>query len=191
MRRAFLFMSLVALLAAVGIAGCVSTTLQTDWRDPGFRGKFGKVIVICIAKEMVVRNTLEDDLSAQFIARGVAAIPSYTLFPSLQGVTREMIKARIKEADADGVLLVRPMGKETVQRIQPDRNSFYEQWDGYSQAMSQTVDVYRIETSLFETTGDRIVWQAVSDTFEGGPWMNTLKEFAQVMGAKLIERGLI
>ncbi len=198
MRRTFLYLSIVTLMLAVGIAGCVNTTLQTDWKDPGFRGSFRKVVVICLAKEMVVRNTLEDDLSAQFTVRGVGAVPSYTYFSALQGVTRDMVKAKVRETGADGVLLVRPIGKDTVQLSPPGENwyygsNWYDQWESYSQAGLQgvTVDVYRVETSLYETTGDRIVWLAVSDTFEGGPWMNTIKEFARIMGAKLIERGLI
>jgi len=199
MGRIFLFMAIGAFMLAIGMAGCVNTTLQTDWKDPGFRGTFRKVIVICLAKEMVVRNSLEDDLAAQFAARGAEAMPSYTFFPSLQGVTRETVKSTVREKGADGVMLVRPIGKETVQTMQPGENwqsrggNFYEHWEMYSGAgiQTNTVDVYRVETSLYETTGDRIVWQAVSDTFEGGPWMNTLKEFAKVMGTKLIERGLI
>jgi len=189
MRRTFLFMSMVAILLGMGIAGCANTTLQTDWKDPGFRGTFRKVIVICLTQEMAVRNTLEDEITAQFTARGATAIPGYTLFPSLKGVTREMIKDKVKETNADGVFLVRPVGKDSVQVINRSAN-LYDQWGSY-QGMPQMVDVYRVESSLYETTGDKIIWQAISDTFEGGPWMNTLKEFARVMGAKLIEHGLI
>lgn len=198
MGRRFLFAIAGAFMLAMGSAGCVNTTLQTDWKDPGFRGTFRKVLVICLAQEMVVRNTLEDDLTTQFTARGVDAIPSYTFFPSLEGVTRDMIKTRVRETSADGVFLVRPIGKDTMQISHAGENwyaggNWYDHWESYSQGgiHGSTVNIYRVETSLYETTGNKIVWGAVSDTFEGGPWMNTLKEFAQVMGAKLIERGLI
>jgi len=198
MRRTVLFMALAAFMVGMGIAGCVNTTLQTDWRDPGFRGTFRKVIVICLAKEMVVRNTLEDDIGAQFSSRGVAVIPSYTLFPELKGVTRDMVKEKIRETGADGVFLVRPIGKDAIQvrgytDVLYPETTWYEQWDKYSQVPPNvnTVEIYRVETSLFETGGNKIVWQAISDTFESGPWMDTLKEFARVMGAKLIEHRLI
>lgn len=185
-------------MLVAGLTGCVSTTLQTDWKDPGFRGTFRKVIVICVAKEMIVRNTLEDDITAQFTARGVAAMPSYTLFPSLEGVNRDMIKAKVRESGADGVFLVRPVGKDTILTRDPGdhwsaANNWYANWDTVTQGAPPvlSVDIYRVESSLYETTGDKIVWQAISDTSESGPWMNTLKEFARVMGAKLVERGLI
>jgi hypothetical protein len=180
--QAFSRLLLVLLSAAVMLTGCVSTSIQLDWKDPGFNGKFRKVLVICVAREMIVRNTLEADLAAQFTARGVAAVPSNTLIESLQYVDREQIRRKVREIDADGVFLVRPVGQD-IENI----------WDmqTFEVPTVMTLEVYRVQSSLFETAQGKVVWQAVSDTIVGGAWMDTLQKFAKAMGAKLIERGLI
>jgi len=191
--------SALLLLGVMGLFGCVSTTLQTDWRDPGFSGSFKKVVVICMVKEMVVRNTLEDDLAAQFTRRGIVAVPSYTLFTSLRDVDRDMVKRKVREIDADGVLLVRLVGKESIPLNTSNYSAaynYYDQWGAFSQqayggSQAASVDMYRVETSLYEAGQGKIVWQALSDTYEDGPWMETLKFFADLMGKKLIQHGLI
>lgn len=201
MRPALLFKSVMALLAALCIAGCfVSTNVQTDWKDPTFQGAFRKVLVVCLAKEMLVRNSLEDDFVAQFAKRGVVAVPSYTIFPTTQGIEKEMVKDKVREINADGVLLIRPIEKGSMDMGQnPARSTdfvYYDSWGGtesqnFLVPNTDIIAFYRVETSLFESVKGKVVWQAVSDTFEDGPWRKTLTEFARIMVTKLIERGLI
>ena len=177
--------TLLAITAA--ITGCVSTSIQTDWKDPSFRGSFKKVLVICNVTDPTVRAALEEDLAAQFSKRGVEAVQSTTYFDTLRDTNVETVKRKVREIDADGVLLVRPVDhKVNVQES-------YDWWDAYNDAPAQTLtaETYRVKVSLFETAKGKVVWQALSDTIVGGAWMNTVKEFARVMGAKLIERGLI
>jgi len=184
MRRTFLFIAVTACLLVLGIAGCVNTTLKTDWRDPGFQGTFKKVFVICLAKEQIVRDTLEDDIAAQFSAKGVTALPSYNYFPSMRGVNRQTVIGKVRELKADGIFLVRPVG-------QGSRTVSFEDGDQFDTYQSNTIDIYRVETTLYETSKGKMVWQALSDTMAAGSWLETLKEFAKIMVAKLSERGLI
>jgi len=191
MRRTFLYLSVMALLVIAGVAGCVTTTLQTDWRNPDFQGTFKRVIVICRAQEQIVRETLEDDIAAQFAARGVSAVPSYSYFPSLSGIDRQAVVAKVKEIKADGVFLVQPVGKST---LETDLNVEGPEWSdrlGPVVFAESSIDVYRIETSLYETERGKAVWRALSDTMAAGSWLETLKGFARIMVAKLAERGLI
>jgi hypothetical protein len=181
------FLSFTLLSVSLVISGCVSTTIQTDWKDPSFRSTFKKVLVICNVKDPLIRTTLEEDLAAQFTSRGIEAVQSNTIFASLRDVDREMVKRKVRAIDADGVLLIRPVDH----KINPYDS--YDGWDVYTDAPDQTLiaEIYRVQVSLFETVKGKVVWRALSDTIVGGAWMNTVKEFARVMGAKLIERGLI
>jgi len=191
MRRTFLILSVTVLLAIMGVAGCVTTTLQTDWRDPDYRGTFKKVLVVCVVNEQVVRETLEDDIAAQLSARGVAAGPSYTYFPSLQGVNRQELVAKVNEINADGVFLVRLAGKSTMETNLDAHGPNWYDLLGPVELGDSTVDIYRLETSLHETARGKAVWRALSDTMAAGSWLETLKGFARIMVAKLSERGLI
>ena len=169
------------------ITGCVSTSIQTDWKDPAFRGSFKKVLVICNVQDPTVRAALEEELATQFTNRGIKAVQSTALFESLRDTNREMVKRKVSEIDADGVLLIRPVDhKINVQDT-------YDWWDAYNDAPATTLtaETYRVKASLFEAVKGKVVWQALSDTIIGGAWMETVKEFARVVGNKLIERGLI
>jgi len=181
------FIAWTLLSVSLVLTGCVSTSIQTDWKDPEFRGSFKKILIICNVKDPLIRTTLEGDLAAQFTSRGINAVQSNTLFESLQDTNRELVRRKVSQIDADGVLLVRPVDLKV--------NSYetYEWWNAYYETPDQplTAEIYRVQVSLFEAAKGKIVWQALSDTIVGGAWMNTVKEFARVMGAKLIERGLI
>jgi len=193
MKGAIRSICLMLVFLSMGISGCVSTTMQTDWKDPAFSGKFKKVLVICVVKEMVVRNTLEDDLTAQFRQRGVAAVQSYTLFPSLENIDKEIVRAKVREIAADGVLLVRRTGKQSMETVSAN---YYDLWNvlwtpNPQASQANTVDFYRVETSLYEATKGGIVWQALSETFDDDLLMKVVNNFALLVAKKLSEQGLI
>jgi len=192
MQHTIRFMRALFLILSLGLSGCVSTTLQTDWKDPAFNGKFKKVLVICMVKEMVIRNTLEDSLTAQFKQRGVAAVQSYTLFPSLENIDKETVRAKVRETGADGVLLVRRTGKGSIE-LTPD--SSYDLWNiswlENSPVQANMVDFYRVESSLYEATKGGIVWQALSETYDDDSLRKIVNNFALLMTKKLSEQGLI
>ncbi len=224
MRRIFL-MAATAFLVVSAMAGCISTTIRTDWKDPGFHGHFKKVMVICLATDKGIRKTLEDDIVAQFTRRGVTAVPSYSYFPSLQGIQREVVTVKVLDINVDGILLVRTINSQSVESVPPQPipsdgrpvpggyngpnpygPSWYEGWDDHSRHIGNqrqadelyqspatpiTMDVSRVETSLYETSHGKIVWQALSDTYERKAFLKILKEFAEIIGKKLSERGLI
>jgi len=193
MQSAIRFMLVPLLFLSIGISGCASTTLQTDWKDPAFRGKFKKVLLICIVKEMVIRNSLEDSLAAQFKQRGVEAVQSYTLFPALENIDKEIVRAKVKEIAADGVFLVRQTGKGSIETASAN---YYDLWNvlwvpNPQAAPVNTVDFYRVETSLFEATKGGIVWQALSETYDDASLLKIVNNFAALMAKKLGEQGLI
>ena len=191
MQRAFRFLSVALLLATMGISGCVSTTLQTDWKDPAFSGTFKKVLVVCLVNEPVIRNSLEDELRAQLNSKGVEAVQSYSLLPSLENIDSATVRAKVREIGADGVFLVRRMGKESrdVATAQFNSNCY----DVLSQQtyFLNTVDVYKVETSLFEAKKGGLVWQALSETYDDDALMKVITNFALLMVKKLSEQGLI
>jgi len=187
MLRVFRIISCMGILATMMVTGCVSTTIQTDWRDPGFNGTFKKVLVICIVKDPNVRTTLESDLAAQFTKRGIDAVESNALFPSVRDIDREMVIRKVRAIDADGVLLIRPIGhSETVYESYSLSSAVFNVSD-----QSLSAETFRVKVSLFESAQGKVVWQAISDTMVGGAWMDTVRKFAEVMGVKLIERKLI
>jgi hypothetical protein len=54
-----------------------------------------------------------------------------------------------------------------------------------------TVDFYRVETSLYEAAKGGIVWQALSETYDDDSLRKIVSNFAALMVKKLGEQGLI
>jgi hypothetical protein len=65
--------------ALVLLAGCASTTLQSQWRDPGYTaGPFKKIFVIGLsARDVTARRIFEDVMVAKLMAVGVQAVPEW------------------------------------------------------------------------------------------------------------------
>lgn len=68
------------LLAAVS-AGCATTAMTAQWKDPAFRGTLtgSRVIVLCQARDDTLRRVCEDQWTTRLAAHGVDGIRSYTL----------------------------------------------------------------------------------------------------------------
>ena len=64
----------VALLA---LAGCASTTLDAQWRDPQVPGRYlrgARVLVTCEAGDLTLKKICEDQLVAELTARGATTV---------------------------------------------------------------------------------------------------------------------
>jgi hypothetical protein len=76
------------LLVASGvfIAGCATTRVQAEWRDPQFAGRSlrgAKVLVVCDAKEAAIKRICEDEIAAQVGASGATPVTG----PETTGLT--------------------------------------------------------------------------------------------------------
>jgi uncharacterized membrane protein YgcG len=106
--------SLARLLAgglAALLAGCATTQMSAEWRDPAFPGGSlagRRVLVVCRAPDEAMRRLCEDQWTSQFGARGVAAAQSYTIagFPWASGDTSDEVKAAVR---ASGVAALASM----------------------------------------------------------------------------------
>ena len=83
MRKCFAHaIPILAVLAFV--AGCASTTLQSEWRDPGYNGgPFRKIFVIGLsARDVTARRVFEDVMVSKLAATGVQAVPEWQYIKS-------------------------------------------------------------------------------------------------------------
>ncbi|HKX42156.1 MAG TPA: hypothetical protein VJO99_13430 [Burkholderiaceae bacterium] len=68
---------LAAVLALAALAGCASTTLDAQWRDPQVPGSYlrgAKVLVTCEAADVTLKRICEDQLVAELTARGATTV---------------------------------------------------------------------------------------------------------------------
>ena len=69
------------LVAAAAIAGCATTEMTAQWKDPGYRGALtgSRVLVLCQARDDTLRRVCEDQWATRLAGHGVDSIRSYSL----------------------------------------------------------------------------------------------------------------
>lgn len=81
---------LLAASLVATLAGCATTQMTAEWRNPAFDAaslKGGRVLVVCRAPDEAVRRGCEDQWSNQLGARGIVAVRSYSI-PGFPGPAR-------------------------------------------------------------------------------------------------------
>ena len=75
--RKFVVHAIPFLVVLAVAAGCASTTLQSEWRDPAYTGgPFRKIFVIGLsARDVTARRIFEDVMVSKINGVGVQAIP--------------------------------------------------------------------------------------------------------------------
>jgi hypothetical protein len=192
------------LTLAMLLSACVSTQLNSVWKDPAYQARPAKIMVVGVAKVPVNRRIFEDEFVSQLKARGTDAIASYTVLPDKQQDDREAIAAKVKELGADTVLITRMVSSRVVQTYVPGTTyyppPYYGSWRDYYgygyQYMSTpgyiAEDEYAvIETNLYEARTDKLIWAASSETGISNTDMSAIQGYISIMVKNMIGLGLL
>jgi hypothetical protein len=205
-RLRFLLQSAAAVLgAALLVASCASTTLQSTWMDPAYAGgPFKKFFVIGLsARDVTSRRVFEDIVVAKLQAAGAQAVPAWQSFRDEGQASEVAMDAAVAQSGADAVLMTRLLGVDTRVNVSPmmvpgpmmGPGFGPGWWGGYAgwYAVPQ-VTQYQIataETTLFEVKTHKIVWSATSETFNPKSVQQEAPGLADTVIKALQARGLI
>jgi hypothetical protein len=157
----------VALAAFIG--GCASTDMTSTWTDPSAKGaQLSKVAVICMTKDEGLRRMAEDTAATQL--QGAQAVPSYHLLGDVPLQDREMVKAKLRAAGINGVLVMRVAG---VKEQYAPGSGPYGTFDGYydyagamyAPGYTETDTVVHVVSNLYDLDQNKLIWSGVSQTF--------------------------
>ncbi len=198
------FVSLLAAAAAAVLGGCASTTIVNQWENASDRGPPCKqLLVVGVTPNASVRRVFEDELVKVALARGVVAIPSYTLIPEDGPVPDARLAEAVRRAAVDCVLTTRVVQVATQLEVVPQPGvwgppfGFYGWYGGaWGPAYAyppQVVarDIVYAEVRLFRTSPDTLAWAATTQTFAPTDVRKESTEFAQLVFGQLAERKLI
>lgn len=199
-RNPFGFLMLGALL----LTACATTRINAVWKDPEYQARPARIMVIGVAKQPLKRRLFEDEFVAQLKARGTGAIASYTVLADKQQEDQQAIASKVKELGADTVLITRMVSKKTVQVYVPGTvyypPPYYGTWPayygyGYQHLYSPgyiTESEYAIiETNLYQTGNDKLVWATSSETMLSDSDKSTIKSYIGIMVKTMVENGLL
>jgi len=198
--------SFIGLLAVVALlfTACAMTQVTGVWKDTAYQARPDRIMVIGVSKNPLNRRLFEDEFVAQLKAKGTTAIASYTVLSDKQQEDQEVIAAKVSELGADTVLITRLVSKKTVQVYVPGTAyyppPFYSTWPdyygyGYRYMYSPgyiSEDEYAIiETNLYKTDDDKLIWAASSETGMNGTDQNLIKSYIEIMVESMAENGLL
>lgn len=191
--------TVAALAATVVLAGCSGTKPVQLWRDPTSQAVYRKVMVAVIGVDMASRRNTEEVLVKR-LPPG-SAIASYQVVPAGEEKDLEKLKAVLKEASFDGVLVLRLMGvdQEITTTMYAGTANVYGYW-GYShtamyaQPMVDVRKIAKIESKLFDVVGEKPVWAMVTETVDPSKREVVIDEVTELViqelaAAKLIAAG--
>jgi hypothetical protein len=200
LRNPFGFLLPVAAL----VTACATTQVSAIWKDPSYQARPARIMVIGVAKNPLNRRLFEDEFVRQLKARGTEAIASYNVLPDKQQDDQAAIAAKVKELEADTVLVTRLVSKKTVKVYVPGTvyypPPYYYTWPDYygysfryiySPAYITENEYAVIETNLYETGNDKLVWAASSETLISDSNKSLIKSYIGIMVSTMAEQGLL
>src|SRR6188508_2107853 len=191
------------LAAVLLLTGCASTTLQSQWRDPGYAGgPFKKIFVIGLsARDITARRIFEDVMVAKLAAAGVQAVPQWQYLKGDGPAAEGAVAAAIDATGADAVLMARLVAIDRQVSVSPGiypgpgfgwygpYSGWYSGWYAAPQVLQY--DIAIVETTLFDTKTKRLVWSATSQTVDPASVQQEAPAFADTIIGALQRAGLL
>jgi hypothetical protein len=196
--RAGLYLS-----AALWLAACASTSVVNVWQNPQYAGPpIKKLLVVAALKDAGVRRSAEDEFVSQLAAKGVSAVASYSLLPMTEKPDKAQIRKAVETAGADGILVVRPVRVTKETAYTPGAyypgpygyRGFYGYYAGgwaYAPPSAYQYEVITVETNLWRTAPEEMVWSATTETVQPSNLNEEIKRFAGLIIDKLASTKLI
>lgn len=194
----------VLLTGSLLVAACATTEIKAVWKDPSYQTRPARIMVIGVAKNPLNRRLFEDEFVLQLKTKGTEAVASHTVLPDAQQEDQAAIAAKVKELKADSVLITRLVSKKTVKVYVPGTAyyppPFYGTWpDYYSYSYHYmyspgyiTEDEYAIiETNLYESGNDKLVWAATSETLVSDSNKKLIRSYIGIMVNTMAKQGLL
>jgi hypothetical protein len=170
------------------------------WRDPAYQGPidFKRTLVVAIDADRYSRDAVEDTLVARMGSTRSVAAHDFLTESDRDPVN---IRRRLANSDIDGVVSVAVVGRRTmVSRDAPAGTDepFYAYYDRsnafvVSQAPARNDQVYQVETRIYSVAGngDRLIWQALSETINPKDTRTAVQDIARAVGDELRKQHMI
>ncbi|MDJ0788040.1 MAG: hypothetical protein QNK05_14620 [Myxococcota bacterium] len=195
------------LALALVAAGCGPTTrLGAVWSasEPA-PTPFTNVLVVGIGTESASRRLFEDRFSAALLARGTRAESSWRHLPSESILSEAELGGQVRAGGYDAVVVTRLLAVDNEQRVVPPRTGvsvgvgsggyyghYGTSWGiNYSPGYVSNTTTVRLETKIFETRGNGLVWTAESDTFQPADTESAVQSVTQTLVKRLAQDGWI
>ena len=194
--------AVLAATAAVTLAACATTSLQSTWKNPAaaplnLKGK--KVVALVVIDEEALRYAAEEEAAREITAHGAIGVPAYRLLPQAQIRDKERARAIFEREGIEAVVVVRQVAKEKALSgsfwSNPGYSSFWGPgfWggglggDGYL----RTDTILVVETLVYSLQQNKLVWASQSQTMNPTQVGSFVRELSKTLGTEMEKQGLL
>jgi hypothetical protein len=197
-----------AVFMSLFLTGCAAMTpnpeiteLNSVWSD----GKYPvtplkKIMLVGKPKVEANRQKFETSYAKALERRKIDVIPSYTIIPVMQDLSRESIRKAAQEAGVKKVLVSKVVSIDEKEVIfnQTQENHLtvtprgtYMTTYTFAEPRKEKLIKVRIETGLFDVDSESLVWAATSDTLNPESVDEAIKDFSRAIIKQLVKDGYI
>jgi hypothetical protein len=188
------------------LCACTETTTFTStWKAPDVQAvsPVGKTVAaVFVSRDESQRRAGEDVMAADLTARGARGIAAYTILPNEDRVDAEEATARLKQAGANAVVVMRVVGKDQQITFTPGYsgpayyNGFGPYWGhGWSRAYDpgsvRTDTLVSVETQVYSLERDKLLWAGTSRTTNPRDIIVLVKEAADATAKEMVKQGVL
>jgi hypothetical protein len=182
--------------------GCATTTFTSTWKAPDGQtiNPAGKTIAaVFVSGDERTRHTAEDALANDLIARGARGVPGYTLVPNEIRPDAEDTLARLKNAGANEVVIMRVVSadKRPAYKLIPGSASNGNDTPGTGNlpaaaAERQQFDtLVSVETLVYSLDRNEPLWSSTSRTTNPQDIAQLVNEVANATTKEMHKQGLL
>jgi len=196
------FLFLVSTILSVAVTPLLAhTKIVHSWVLGGEpMPKFKKILVIAVMENYLIRQEFEDEMERLLAKSGIEGIRSHMVLPPRNELMEGELKQRIKEADYDAVLVIRPkafrketeeVGTKAIYMPPTVYQSFWPYWDmafkQYSTKGSYLKEntIVSAEFNLYRTADETLLWSGETDTVYSKNFEKLAKEYANTLVKQL------
>jgi hypothetical protein len=187
------------------LAACATTTFTSTWKapdEPAVNPVGKTVAAVFVSNNESLRRRAEDILVADLNRRGARGIAAYTILPGGGHTDSEQARARLKEAGAEGVIVMRVVGKDQRITYTPGYtapayyNGFGPYWGYgwgtvYQPGYLQTDTDVSVETLVYSLTRDKLLWASTSRTTNPTDMNALVGEVAEETAKQMQSQGFL
>ena len=202
------------LIAFILVSCSTSTSITGSWKSDDFtpNDQHGKVFIAALTPATNVQNSIENSLAAAARERGIEAATSHQVFTKKftkdNQPSKEEILKIVKEQNATAIFTVTLKDQESETRYVPGTTSYYTPMNYgyygrfnnyYNTVYPMTYDpgyytedkIYYLESNLYDTNTEELIWSAQSKTVNPGDVASFAKGYTKAMIKELIKDGVL
>lgn len=199
-------------LIAFTISCSTSTKITGTWKNPKQpAGEIQTIFIAALTGNISAKSTLENNISEALAKQNVTSIKSVDEFPPgllKDSIPKEVVMDKIKKKNHQAILTISLLKKKTESRYIRSSTAYapmarfvyydnfygyYSYWSPYAYSAGYYVndDVYYLESNLYNSKTETLIWSAQSKTYSYDGLSSFSKTFAKVIVKKMKEDGIL